>query len=121
MDKSFFVKLIVSLSLITMFTACSDSSKIQEDQTQATNVLKMLLNVEGMTCEGCEKGIEGSLSKLPGVVNVKASHIDRTTVVDFDDTKISAAAIKKEILESGYKIVSVPEGSSDSSKYENGK
>jgi len=112
MNKSFLVKIIISLGLITMCTSCSDSTNVAEEKTEKANVLKMVLNVEGMTCESCENGIQNSLAKLPGVVSVKASHTAKTTTVDFDDTKISGAAIEKAIIESGYKIIMTPEGNS---------
>lgn len=32
------------------------------------------IEVKGIHCEGCEITIRTALSKLPGVVNVKASH-----------------------------------------------
>lgn len=122
MNKVFLVKIIISLSLLTMYTGCSDSQNIAEDKVQKiekANVLKMLLNVEGMTCEGCEKGIENSLAKLPGVVEVKASHIAKSTTVNFDGTKISGVAIEKAIRESGYKIIMTPQGNSENSVSEN--
>lgn len=119
MNKSFLVKMIISLGLIAMCTSCSDSTNVAEDKTEKidkANVLKMVLNVEGMTCEGCEKGIQNSLTKLPGIVSVKASHIAKTTIVDFDDTKISGVEIEKAIEESGYKIIMTPEGNSVDTK-----
>lgn len=119
MNKSFLVKVAIFLGLITMLTSCSDSNNIQEEKIDKANVLKMVLNVEGMTCEGCEKGIENSLAKLPGVVEVKASHIAKSTTVNFDGTKISGVAIEKAIRESGYKIIMTPQGNSENSVSEN--
>lgn len=32
------------------------------------------IEVKGIHCEGCETTIRAALSKVPGVINVKASH-----------------------------------------------
>jgi copper chaperone CopZ len=42
---------------------------------------EVALRVEGMTCTGCETGIETALRRLPGVVLVDASYDDGTVTV----------------------------------------
>lgn len=112
MYKKNVLKIVFLSILVLVLNACSDSNDKNDlaATTQKPSVLKMVLNVEGMTCEGCESAIQNNLSKLPGVVSVKASHVDKTTTVDFDENKISGEAIEKAILETGYKIITAPEG-----------
>ncbi|MDQ7045549.1 MAG: cation transporter [Sulfurimonas sp.] len=115
MNKKILLKIVLSLGLLLAFSACCDSKDEEKEAVKIDNtkVLKMVLNVQGMTCEGCEATIQNNVSKLAGVVSVKASHVDKTTTVDFDTTQISAAQIEKVIIETGYKIISTPEGSDE--------
>ncbi|PHQ92498.1 MAG: hypothetical protein COB42_00950 [Sulfurimonas sp.] len=110
MNKVFLVKMIVSLGIILCVTNCSENINPEStSKTKEEKKLKRLLNVEGMTCESCENAIETKLLKLSGVVSVKASHVDKTTIVDFDENKTSVVIIEKAIKESGYKIITPAE------------
>jgi len=103
MKKLSTVILILVLSL--GFIACSDKSEEEKViKIDKENVLKTVLNVEGMTCEGCEASIQGNVAKIAGVVSVKASHTKKTTVIEYDKTQTSELEIAKVISETGYKI-----------------
>lgn len=99
---------ILLFILSISFTNCSESTSSEPVKTviKKENVLKTVFDVEGMTCEGCESAIQGNLSKLTGVVSVKASHTDKTTVVEYDSTQTNEEALAKAIIETGYKIMS---------------
>lgn len=103
-----FTKKIRDITLIVIFTlgfvACSDVPENKVVKIDKANVLKTIINVEGMTCEGCELAIQGNISKLDGVVSVKASHTDKNTVIEYDKTQTNAKEIEKVISETGYKI-----------------
>ncbi len=67
---------------------------------------KVEFKVKGMTCSGCEKHVESQVSKLPGVVQVKASYDKSNTVVEFEPAKVTVADLQKAIDSTGYKAVS---------------
>ncbi len=101
------------LGLITLILALglgliSCSQKPEEDKkvtvVEKKNVLKTILNVDGMTCESCESIIQKNVGEIEGVVNVKVSHIKKTTIVEYDQTQTSEAEITKTISQIGYKI-----------------
>ena len=56
-----------------------------------------------MTCNGCEIHIEDELKKLQGIIVVKASHVDETTSVEYDNSKVSIEQILEAINRTGYK------------------
>ena len=58
--------------------------------------------VSGMKCGGCEKTVQGAADALEGVISSKASSAEGTMVVEFDDSKISEAAIKAAITAKGF-------------------
>ena len=104
--KKYFIILFTMLFMGTFLVSCGDKTDTKENQGQVNpaNVLKTIINVEGMTCEGCESAIQGNVAKMPGVVSVKASHTDKSTVVKYDKTQTSMQEIEKVISETGYKI-----------------
>jgi copper chaperone len=60
----------------------------------------------GMHCPSCSMLVELNVSDLTGVESVKASHVDGTTVVTFDETVLDAERIEAEIREAGYEVES---------------
>ena len=83
--------LFLSLMIIT-FSACCDATKEKSTEVEVVdtkNLVKTVINVEGMTCEGCESAIQMNLSKIPGVVSVKASHTEKNTVIEYDKSQVS--------------------------------
>ncbi len=98
------IALVFTLSL--GLVSCGE--KVQEEKKvvkiDKANLLKTVINVDGMTCEGCEAAIQGNVAKIDGVVSVKASHTDKTTIIEYDKTQTNEVEISKVISETGYKI-----------------
>ncbi len=102
------MKRIIFLSIIAGFyfiTSCSSSdSKSQKVIiVNESEIVKEIIGVNGMTCVGCEVTLEGSISKIEGVVSVKASHTENEAIIEFDSTKTNINAITNTIRKSGYK------------------
>ncbi len=99
-------KHIISLLLIglALFVACTppESSSKKDIIIKKSNIVKRSVGVNGMTCVGCEVTLEDQVSKIEGVVSVKASHTDSKAVIEFDTTKTNLHIIKKIIKEAGY-------------------
>jgi len=62
------------------------------------------LNVEGITCGGCEKSIRNALLAKDGVSDANASHETGIVNIDYDEAKIQQAAIKQAIEEAGFDV-----------------
>lgn len=63
--------------------------------------------VKGMGCASCEPEVETAVGKLPGIHVVKASAVQKNTVVQFDPTKTSIEAIREAINSTGYIVQQV--------------
>lgn len=72
---------------------------------EQSNVREIRVNIEGMTCTGCEAHIENEVNKLDGILAVNADYEAANTVVKFDESKVKIEAIKKAISNTGYKII----------------
>jgi len=62
------------------------------------------LQIEGMTCVGCENRIESKLRKTGGIINVKASYSSNTVRVTYHDDVIGLREIKRVIESLDYKV-----------------
>lgn len=64
---------------------------------------EIIINVEGMACEGCEKRIQNALLNLDGVKKVVASHTAKTVKVKFEN-KVTLEEIKEKISDLGFEV-----------------
>ena len=69
--------------------------------------MKKTVPVVGMACASCSANVENKLRSLPGVNDVSVSLIGRSAMIDYDESKISLEAMKKEINSIGYNLVIV--------------
>jgi len=99
--------LIVLLTVInvSIITSCTSSDKKSEKVivVKESDIVREKIGVNGMTCVGCEVTLEDNISKIEGVVSVKASHTEKEAIIEFDSTKTDINTITKTIKESGYK------------------
>ena len=65
---------------------------------------KLHLNVEGITCGGCEKSIKNALLSHEGVSEVIASHKAGTVDIEFDAAKVQPALLKQAIEDAGFDV-----------------
>jgi copper chaperone len=62
------------------------------------------INVEGMSCGGCEKSIRNALLEHDGVNEVKASHATGIVEIDFDAAKIAQSQLEQAIAAAGFDV-----------------
>ena len=62
------------------------------------------LEVEGMTCEGCERRIQNVLMDIDGVENAKASHIDKNVKITLNKD-VDINILKEAIEDLDFKVV----------------
>lgn len=87
-----------------IFYPTPDTSK-EIIYVEQSNVKEIRVNIEGMTCSGCEAHIENEVNKLDGILNVDADYEAANTIVKYDETKVDLQKIETAILSTGYKIV----------------
>ena len=72
-------------------------------ETESLADKTVVIDVEGMTCEGCAAHINETLKKLNGVVSAVANYPKKNVKVVFNPKQITLEQIKKAIDEIGYK------------------
>ncbi|MCM3633454.1 MULTISPECIES: heavy-metal-associated domain-containing protein [Paenibacillus] len=68
---------------------------------------KAVMQLEALTCPSCIKKIEGALSKMSGVDDVKCLFNASKAKVDFDDSKVTADQLKETVEKLGYEVLTI--------------
>ncbi len=103
--------LLISLLALIMMVACSTRPKTDASQTEGTEIsadaqwVEVVINVNGMTCEGCENAINAGVKGLDGIATVESSFEDKCTKVKYDENVTSLEEITEKITETGYEVV----------------
>lgn len=71
------------------------------------NPVEITLNIEGMTCTGCENTIQENLQKIPGVISVDASHTEAQATIEVDSARFNYPDFEKAIKDAGYKPLGI--------------
>ncbi|MCF6347258.1 MAG: cation transporter [Flavobacteriaceae bacterium] len=97
-------KLVTLLCVILLLASCekkdeekSDEAKVTEKKelSATTDLKKVALNIEGMTCEiGCARTIQSKLSKIEGIKFAEVNFEKKKGIVEYDANKVS----EKEIV-----------------------
>ncbi len=97
---------LLALSLILAGCAQEKSGETTNEQSAAVTpdagTRLISLDVEGMTCTGCETGIKMALKKIDGVKKVDASYADGSASVVVEDGTVPDEKIIEAIEKVGY-------------------
>jgi len=104
------------LGLVTLFSVVMLSfpywgdAFIKSDRAPTTivkqeNVLKSLVNIEGMTCAACEATVEKVSYDVDGVISAKASVDKKSAIIEYDKSKTDIQTIMQAIGTTGYQPV----------------
>ena len=63
---------------------------------------KIVLEIEGMHCEGCVNRIKKVLKGLDGVNDAKVSLENKNAVIEYDEDKIEIEDLKQAVSDAGF-------------------
>ena len=72
------------------------------------NLIRKVLQVEGMTCTGCETRIEKALKKIDGVVEVKTIYSSSNVYITYDAGAVDLNRIITAIEDQDYRVKNKP-------------
>lgn len=96
-------KLIGFTLLLFMGFACQQKDKPAESVNPEV-INKIEMNIEGMSCTGCEETITKSALALEGVKEATASFKDGKAWITFDQNRVTAEKITAAIQNTGYHV-----------------
>lgn len=98
-------KTIWAIAIGISLISCNMNQASQDVDKSQLNFVKLEIQVEGMTCEGCENTVQTELLKLDGVGMVKASHIQKMVTVEVDTLVSPLGEVKSNIERVGYTVL----------------
>ena len=66
----------------------------------------MTVTAPNISCEHCQRAIEGAVGALPGVQSVHVEVPSKTVQVSYDPAQVSRATIEATLDEEGYPVAS---------------
>ena len=107
--------LLALLTIMILIGSCGGNTSEQEaaaDNTTAAAAdwVEVVLDVDGMTCTGCENAIKAGVENLDGIASVESSFEEGWTKVKYDANQTSMEQIEGKITETGYTVVGEKEG-----------
>ena len=93
----------------TILFACNSETKTSGKEAAGTpdaaaEWVEVVLNVDGMTCDGCEKAVKAGVESLAGIESVESSHEEGWTKVKYDKNLTSVEDIEGKITDTGYTV-----------------
>ncbi|MBI5931299.1 MAG: heavy-metal-associated domain-containing protein [Chloroflexi bacterium] len=65
-------------------------------------MIKQQFKIQGMHCVGCAMTIDGAVEDLPGVKSASTNYKRQTSLIEYDETKVTEAEILQAIQDAGY-------------------
>lgn len=75
-----------------------------------------ILNIAGMTCDGCASKVAHALKSVPGVHDVVVTLTDDQAAVRYDETVTSPEKLQAAVTGAGYGVRAIPAAPSHPSK-----
>lgn len=102
-------KIMMVLLAAALLAGCSGNTEKKADaasdqEALAAQWVEVTINVEGMTCDGCEKAIKAGVETLDGIATVESSFEEGWTRVKYDENKTTVEDIEGKITETGYTV-----------------
>ena len=75
----------IAVVAFAFFPAYSGALFPGSDEAVAAHAERVILDVDGMTCEGCAVSVRTTLKNVPGVIDAVVSYTDKRAVVILDE------------------------------------
>ena len=100
------IKAVLLFFILTIVVfGCQNAPKTlaqEEDSVNSVEKVYLTLEVEGMTCGGCVRTVQGALTAIDGVDSAFASRVDKQVKVLVDTSKVSIDKMQEAINAKGY-------------------
>ena len=102
-------KILLVLAAAALLIGCNSNSNTSDEATNETSSMaaewvEVVLNVDGMTCDGCENAIKSGVASLDGIESVESDFEEGWTKVKYDKNITSVDDIEGKIADTGYVV-----------------
>jgi copper chaperone len=102
-------KIMMVLFAAVLLAGCSSTGKKTDEaaanaEAATAELVEVVINVDGMTCDGCENAIKAGVESLDGIAEVESSFEEGWTKVKYDKAVTSVEDIEGKITDTGYTV-----------------
>jgi len=103
---------LILIPIIALFL-CSSNAQAQSNNTvkqelnadsDNQNITTIKFKITGITCAGCSNAIYKTLKEVDGVIEHSVEYPGDIAIIEFDNSKTNAIALKEVIEKKGYKV-----------------
>lgn len=94
--------LVIGLLLFPYVVPMNSQASVATPATAPVKTEKVVLSVQGMTCNGCVLTVRGSLKKVDGVKTADVTLDPPIAVVEYDPSKVDVNQLIKATTNAGY-------------------
>jgi copper chaperone CopZ len=106
--KTLRIFLLIALVLVYSCKSSTPTEETMDSPASAaldsSKLVNLEIEVQGMTCTGCETTIETGILALPGIAGADANFVTGKTLVKADTSVTNTAGIKAAIEARGYTV-----------------
>ncbi|MCH8010647.1 MAG: heavy-metal-associated domain-containing protein [Candidatus Marinimicrobia bacterium] len=62
-------------------------------------------SIEGMTCQGCARGLQGGMAAVKGVVSCQVDYKTNSMVCTYNDKVLNSEKVAEHVAKMGYKAI----------------
>lgn len=111
------LSLVFLIFMLYGIIACNSSTKKTAASGADSEIERIEVSINGMTCTGCEQTIKNCVAEIEGVKSVTATFTSGKALIDYNPGLVDTSLIKKAISKTGYKVTGFnPVSASDSVK-----
>jgi len=99
MRKKHLISVLLLFGGLMLGISCGNNKKDTAEKGIASLIE---VNIEGMTCTGCEQTIQRNVGKLEGIKSVKVTFTDGRAIIEYFPTLVDTLKIRDAITGSGY-------------------
>ena len=107
--KGFLIGMTLFATISITFPYYSDiffsDNKKEVVVVDSSNIQKINIKIEGMTCDACQNHVNHAVNELLGIVNVITSFAEGNAIVEFDSTQTNVLEIEKAVNSTGYTVI----------------
>ena len=77
--------------------------------TENSEIIKIEVEIEGMTCVACQSHVNHAVNELNGILGINTSYDNKNALIEFDNSITTIEKIKKAVNSTGYTVTKIKE------------
>ncbi|MEX1276016.1 MAG: mercuric transporter MerT family protein [Bacteroidota bacterium] len=93
----------IAFPFFNLTNTTSAQAMLLQDSAVRPGISRVVLEIEGMDCKGCAKGLEATLGNVKGVKKAAIAFEQGRAVIEYDSSKVKPDQLVASVDESGFK------------------